>query len=237
MLLGKVKQDRVGIENRHAVVDDRWNLGVRIDLSEVGGMLLAFEYIDADHVEWRLQLFEEHGDFHRIRGGVKIQLQHWLVLRHGHLTWRKTYARSSRGRPTRVVDGTYVSPRCLWPRAAPICEPRTRRSFEPASHAVAHLFGEEFDPGWRRRQRMGSHVCGWPPSHERGVRALWITCLRNQICAGSLRILGCQNRFIWNGAKDNGGVKRSRTLVKRSRKRLGRVQTQSVAVSTSGARA
>jgi len=39
-------------------------------------VLLALEDVDADDVVRLLQLFEEHGDFHRIRGGVKIELQH-----------------------------------------------------------------------------------------------------------------------------------------------------------------
>jgi hypothetical protein len=79
MLLGEVKQNCVRIEDRHAVVDDRWHLRVRIHPSKLGGVLLALHDIDRLDFVRRLELFKEHRDLRRIGGGVIIKLQH---LRH-----------------------------------------------------------------------------------------------------------------------------------------------------------
>jgi hypothetical protein len=70
----------MGVEDGHAIVDDRRHLGIRIHRQERRQVLLAFENIDGDDLVRQLQFFKEHGDFHRVRRRVEIQFPHFGIL-------------------------------------------------------------------------------------------------------------------------------------------------------------
>ena len=53
MLLGQIEKDRMRVENHNVVVDDRGDLRIRIDLQEIGFVLVALENIDGDEIVGR----------------------------------------------------------------------------------------------------------------------------------------------------------------------------------------
>jgi len=65
-LLREVEQDGIAVENRDVAVDDRRNLGVRIDGEKARVELLALPRIDRDGFERQPGLFEEESDLHRV---------------------------------------------------------------------------------------------------------------------------------------------------------------------------
>ncbi|MNQ81147.1 hypothetical protein D3C85_961540 [compost metagenome] len=71
MFLRQVQQDRLGIEDRGVAIDQRRDLGVRVDRQEGWQVLFTFEGVDADQLVRRLQFFKQQGDFHRVRRRVE----------------------------------------------------------------------------------------------------------------------------------------------------------------------
>jgi hypothetical protein len=81
-LVGQIEQDRTGIENARLSaawtfgINDRRHLAVRIDLSEGGQVLLALARVDRHHLIGQASLFEEEGNFGRVRRRMEVKANH-----------------------------------------------------------------------------------------------------------------------------------------------------------------
>src|SRR3979411_1699590 len=76
-LLREIKQDRVAVENEHAVVVDRRHLAVRIDLEEFGLELLALAGIDRHQLVRQAGLFQKWRDLVGVRRSVEVKFEHF----------------------------------------------------------------------------------------------------------------------------------------------------------------
>src|ERR1700722_19100762 len=86
-LLAEIHQDRAGLEHgiglaaRAIAVDDHGNFRVRIDLDEIGSVLLALPHIDEMLLVGQLGLLEHNVDLLHVRAGQRIKVDHGNVLK------------------------------------------------------------------------------------------------------------------------------------------------------------
>ena len=84
--LGEVHEDRarldhrIGLAARAFVVDDRWNFRVRIDLDEIGAVLVALPHVNEVLLVGQLRFLEHDVDFLHVRAGQCIKVDHGNIL-------------------------------------------------------------------------------------------------------------------------------------------------------------
>src|ERR1700694_1220389 len=76
-LLGEVKQDRVAVENEHAVIVDRRHLAVRIDGEKFRLELISLAGVDRHQFIGQAGLFQKQRDLVGVRRAVEVKFQHW----------------------------------------------------------------------------------------------------------------------------------------------------------------
>ena len=86
-LLGKIKQNRAGFENRDrgaaiagSMVDDRRDAIVRRDFKKLGRELLTLVDVDCMNRVGKSRLFQEHGHLVTVGRGPVVQVDHGGVL-------------------------------------------------------------------------------------------------------------------------------------------------------------
>jgi hypothetical protein len=75
-LVGEVEQDRIAVEHGHVAVDDRRDLGIRIDGQKFRLVLIASARVDRNRLVGETRFLQEERHFGRIRRAAKVELQH-----------------------------------------------------------------------------------------------------------------------------------------------------------------